>query len=217
MLFVSYDVSSYSPSHPKGWGSQGGTLPGQVFIHFYGSGWPTQITKSDFADDLSWHFAHEPAHIYKKQGVPKDQADSWIHEGAAEAFAAIAMRSLDASSAAFSQSRTDAADEKCREQLKGRTIRDALAEGSYEAAYSCGMVVNLRIDSDVRRLTRHDGLYAVWRQYLLRLERQSSAGEEAYFASIAEVGGAELADWVRRTVRARDPELGTRESAEARE
>src|SRR6187551_1452975 len=53
MLFVSYDVS-----HPKGWGRQGGVLPGQVFVHFYGSKWPAEMEKPGFPDDLAWHFAH---------------------------------------------------------------------------------------------------------------------------------------------------------------
>ena len=62
MLYVSYDAS-----HPKGRGRQGGVLPDQVFIHFYGGKWPEEMEKPGFADELAWHFAHEAAHLYHRR------------------------------------------------------------------------------------------------------------------------------------------------------
>ena len=85
MLFVSYDAS-----HPNGWGRQGGVLPSQVFIHFYGSKWPAEMEKPGFADDLAWHFAHEAAHLYQRH-TSTSPGDDWITEGSAEAFAAMAQ------------------------------------------------------------------------------------------------------------------------------
>ena len=64
MLYVSYDAS-----HPKGWGRQGGVLPAQVFVHFYGGKWPAEMEKPGFPDELAWHFAHEAAHLYQRHDI----------------------------------------------------------------------------------------------------------------------------------------------------
>jgi hypothetical protein len=192
MLFVSYDVS-----HPKGWGRQGGVLPGQVFIHFYGSKWPAEMEKPGFADDLAWHFAHESAHMYQRS-TSTTKGDDWITEGGAEAFAAIALR---ADAAAYVKANEEKAVGECREFLKGRSVHDAIVAGTFDAAYSCGMLINLAIDSKIRLATKHDGLYAVWRDYLKRADNKGSAvAGAAYLEAVADVGGADIAEWVQKAV-----------------
>jgi hypothetical protein len=192
MLFVSYDVS-----HPKGWGRQGGVLPGQVFVHFYGSKWPAEMEKPGFPDELAWHFAHEAAHLYQRH-TGTTPGDDWITEGSAEAFAAMALR---ADASAYVQSVEEKAFGKCREFLKGRSIRDAIAAGTYDAAYSCGMLVNLAIDSKVRRATKNDGIYAVWSNYLRRPSSKGSVvSGAAYLESVSDVGNADIAAWVEKAV-----------------
>jgi hypothetical protein len=193
MLFVSYDTS-----HPKGWGRQGGVLPGQVFVHFYGGKWPAEMEKPGFPDELAWHFAHESAHLYQGTTSTATAGDAWILEGAAEAFAAMALR---ASAVAYVQSAEEKALGECREFLKGRSVRDAIAAGTYEAAYSCGLLINLAIDSKVRLATKQDGLYAVWRNYLRRDSNKGSlVSEAAYLEAVSAVGDADIAEWVRKAV-----------------
>ncbi len=193
MLFVSYDAS-----HPKGWGRQGGVLPAQVFIHFYGGKWPAEMEKPGFPDELAWHFAHEAAHLYQRSTSTAASGDDWITEGAAEAFAAMSLR---ADASAYVQSAEEKAVGECREFLKGRSVRDAIAAGTYEAAYSCGMLINLAIDSKVRLATKHDGLYAVWRSYLRRASNNGSVvSTAAYLEAVAEVGDADIAEWVQKAV-----------------
>lgn len=192
MLFASYDAS-----HPKGWGRQGGVLPGQVFIHFYGGKWPAEMEKPDFPLDLAWHFAHESAHMYQRH-TSTESGDAWITEGGAEAFAAMALRG---DGSAYVQAAEEKARGECREFLKGRSVRDAIAAGTYDAAYSCGMLINLAIDSKVRLATKHDGLYAVWRSYLRRGSSKGSVvSTAAYLEAVSEVGGADIAEWVRKAV-----------------
>ena len=199
MLFVSYDVS-----HPKGWGRQGGVLPGQVFVHFYGSKWPAEMEKPGFPDDLAWHFAHEAAHLYQGS-TSTESGDAWITEGGAEAFAAMAMR---ADASAYVQSNQEEALGKCREFLKGRSVHDAIAAGTYDAAYSCGMLINLAIDSKVRLATKHDGLYAVWRNYLQRARKKESVvSTAAYLEAVSDVGDADIAAWVQKAVADQDANL----------
>lgn len=192
MLYVSYDAS-----HPKGWGRQGGVLPAQVFIHFYGGKWPAEMEKPGFTDDLAWHIAHEAAHLYQRH-TSTTSGDEWITEGSAEAFAAMAL-SADAS--AYVQSVEDKALVQCRELLKGRSVRDAIAAGTFDVAYSCGMLINLAIDSKIRLDTKHDGLYAVWRNYLRRVPSSGSVGSTAaYFDAVSDVGNADIVEWVQKAV-----------------
>ncbi|MBB6095933.1 hypothetical protein HNQ60_004824 [Povalibacter uvarum] len=192
MLFVSYDVS-----HPKGWGRQGGVLPAQVFIHFYGSKWPAEMEKPNFPDELAWHFAHEAAHLYQRH-TSTTSGDDWITEGSAEAFAAMAL-SADAS--AYVQSAEGEARGKCRELLKGRSVREAIAAGTFDVAYSCGMLINLAIDSRIRLATKNDGLYAVWRNHLGRASsNESVVSRAAYLEAISDVGNADIAEWVEKAV-----------------
>jgi hypothetical protein len=191
MLFVSYDVS-----HPKGWGRQGGVLPGQVFVHFYGSKWPAEMEKPDFANELAWHFAHEAGHLYQRH-TATTAGDDWITEGSAEAFAALALR---ADASAYAQSAEEKALGQCREFLKGRSVRDAIAAGTFDAAYSCGMLINLAIDSKVRLATKHDGIYAVWRTYLRRASNASVVSAAAYLEAVSAAGNADIAEWVQKAV-----------------
>jgi hypothetical protein len=192
MLYVSYDAS-----HPKGWGRQGGVLPNQVFIHFYGGKWPAEMEKPDFPNDLAWHFAHESAHLYQRS-TSTTTGDEWITEGGAEALAAIALR---ADASAYVQSQEEKARSKCQEFLKDRSVRDAIVAGTFDAAYSCGMLINLAIDSKVRIATKHDGLYAVWRNYLWHPANVGSVvSRAAYLEAVSQVGGAATAEWVEKAV-----------------
>lgn len=195
MLFVSYDAS-----HPKGRGTQGGVLPNQVFIHFYGAKWPEEMEKPGFPNEIAWHFAHEAAHLYHRR-IGTESGDDWITEGSAEAFAAMALR---ANTGAYVQSREEKARGKCRELLNGRSVHETIAAGTFDAAYSCGLLINLAIDSKIRTATKHDGLYAVWRTYLSRAPKNENAvSTAAYLKAVSEVGNAEIAQWVKKA--AADP------------
>lgn len=201
MLFASYDLS-----HSPGWGRQGGTLPRQIFTHFYGSRWPEQMKKPEFANDLAWHFAHEAAHLYQRQ-IFLGGADAWIHEGAAEAFAALALRSQDLERANFVDSKIEAAMERCALSTKMHSVLESIKEDGFDAAYTCGLVLSLSIHSAVRHISPgSDGLYAVWRDFASRSAEQR-VSESDYLASIAKTGNDELAAAVRRAVRAKAPDL----------
>jgi predicted metalloprotease with PDZ domain len=98
-----------------------------------------------------------------------------------------------------------AAEEKalgeCRELLKGRSVHDAIAAGTFDAAYSCGMLINLAIDSKVRMATKHDGIYAVWRNYLSRASNKGSVvSSAAYLEAVSAVGAVDIAEWVQKAV-----------------
>jgi len=73
--------------------------------------------------------------------------------------------------------------------------------GASDAVYSCGMLINLAIDSKVRLATKHDGLYAVWRNYLRRASNNGSVvSAAAYLEAVSDVGDADIAEWVQKAV-----------------
>lgn len=192
MLYVSYDVS-----HPNRWGRQGGVLPSQVFVHFYGPKWPEEMEKPSFPDELASHLAHEAAHLYQRH-TSTTPGDDWITEGSAEAFAAIAMRD---DSPEFVRKAENDAREQCSKQLEGRSTTETITAGTFDVAYSCGMLINLAIDKKVREATQQDGLYAVWRYYLQNFaDKESVVSRDAYLRAVEAVGNVEIAEWVREAV-----------------
>lgn len=203
-LFISYDLS-----HPsKGYGQQGGVLEGQVFVHFYGAKLQEKLASADFGRDVAWLLAHEAGHVYQRQIFAEKQA-WWIHEGSAESFAAIAMRGNDASRTADVESRIENAGKECSANLQGKNLHEASNESGEKAPYSCGLILNLAIDAAVRNAGTADGLFAVWRNYIARIERGSAPGETAYFAALEEVSNAGLADAVRRIVEVQGADLAS--------
>jgi hypothetical protein len=215
-LFVSYDLS-----HPsKGYGTQGGVLAGQVFVHFYGAKLQEKLASPDFGRDVAWFLAHEAGHVYQRAIVAEKQA-WWIHEGSAEAFAAIALRAGDASMAAFVESRIDKAGKECSASLQGKNLHEASLQSGEGAPYTCGMVLNLAIDAAVRKAGNADGLFAVWRNYIKRTKDGEAPSEAAYLAAVgevSEVSNAGLADEVRSVVEVQGADLASvgRSESEAR-
>ncbi len=202
-LFASYDAA-----HVGGWGRQGGNLPGQVFTHFYGNRWPAAFAKPDFTNELAWHFAHEAGHLYQRGIAPDEPSGWWVHEGGAEAFAALALRQSSPAAAAYVDRRIIAAGQSCPKLLKGTSLHRAITQQSNDPAYQCGLLINLAIDRALRqRAPDKDGLYTVWRAYLLRKARGQSTDEAAFLACIAEVGGQSLADQVARIMDAAMPDF----------
>lgn len=149
-LYVSLD-----PNPPSGTSlsSQGGTLPGQVFIHLYGDGWRKPIRLGDVVW-LDWFFAHEAAHFFQRAGTndvigPDSQA--WIHEGGADAMAALIMRARGETERGYVTRRIAEARKGCVAGLAEVALNAASRAGKFDLHYQCGMLIALAIDADVRR------------------------------------------------------------------
>lgn len=193
MLFASYDLRPQN-----GYGRQGGTLPGQVFVHFYGPNWTEEMAKPAFVGDLAWHFAHEAAHLFQSQIYIDAEDASWVHEGGAEAFAAIALRAQGQGKEA--DAHIAASAKTCHTKLAGRSIRAALSAGEYEVAYACGLQINLGLDAELRRIApESDGLFSVWREYRTAVKGRAATTED-FYAAIASVGTPATAAFVREAV-----------------
>ncbi|HEU4653642.1 MAG TPA: hypothetical protein VFS47_06625 [Steroidobacteraceae bacterium] len=197
IVFASYD-EAYRP----GWGRQGDVLGNEIATHIYGNHWRDEMQKPDFALDLAWYFAHETAHLYQRQLYPSGPGDAWIHEGSAEAFAAIALRNRGAAEAAYVAERVGRAEQKCTQDLSEKTLQDVLSADTQDlsAAYSCGLLLSLYIDEQIRTRGK-DGLYAVWRNYLRVARSRDHRSRAAYLAAIGVNGGADLVQQVQSRLR----------------
>ena len=157
MLFVSYD-----PDYEHGYGHQGGTLPDQVFMHFYGPVWRDAGAKGGMPEDTLWFFAHEVAHLFQ-HGVKGTRESSWIHEGSAEAFAYLALESLGLVPAEYLHERRRRAVEACREALGKGPLTGAADRGEFSDYYDCGLILFLAIDNTLRASSgKQQGLSGFW-------------------------------------------------------
>lgn len=160
MLYASRDEA-----HPGGgYGFQGGTLPGQVFMHLYGRneafGTPAFVARMD------WFFAHEAAHLYQGYPALVDAGDSWIHEGGADALAAVALQALGVVDRDRVRVRLQASLEACAKGIARHPLTRAHVEGSFDTFYACGFVMQMAVDAAALRASDGAcGLACVWRDF----------------------------------------------------
>lgn len=149
-LYVSLDPQ---PPARSGLSRQGGTLPRQVFIHLYGDDWRKPIMLGDVVW-LDWFFAHEAAHFFQRAGtndVIGPDSEGWIHEGGAEALAALVMQSRGDAERAYVGQRIVQARKVCSDGLASVALSNASRAGKFDLHYQCGMLIGLAIDADIRR------------------------------------------------------------------
>jgi len=195
MLFASRDAA-----HPGGgYGYQGGTLPGQVFMHVYGRH-PAFDTPA-FATRMDTFFAHEAAHMYQHYPALADGADAWIHEGGADALAAVALLRLGESDAAATDARVADARDACAASLAAGPLSEAGARGDFDAYYRCGFVLQMAVDATVRRASHGAcGLPCVWRDFQARVRGGKPWNADTFIEAVSAQAGAAAADFLRTVV-----------------
>jgi len=172
MLYASFDRYSKPDGNPlsNNFSNQGGVLPGQVFMHFSGDAWfeDEDIRGAETTGFLLWFFAHEAGHLYQRGAdyFPSDD-DAWIHEGGADAFAAIGLLDLKAVSPAYVTKRKTDAIEQCLKGLEKGPLDMAADRGAFDLLYSCGMVIQLSIDKALRDNSNgQSDLFDIWALFL---------------------------------------------------
>ena len=199
-LFVSLD-----PEPPKGSGfdMQGGALPGQIFFHLYGEQW-AKGAKERLLDLLPWSFAHETAHLFQSIGAsgdtyPMDQ--SWIHEGGAEAFAALTVLGLGVVSREHIEKRIEAALAECAAGLRalaGKPLNASAEAGAFSNYYTCGLVMQLAIHAEVGRASAGArDLFDVWAQFSSRVRGGEPWNQDTFLRTAFDLGAVEAASFAR--------------------
>lgn len=191
MLFASNDEA-----HPGGgYGHQGGTLPGQIFIHLYGPQRQDDPLRS--AATLGRFFAHEAAHLYQHYELAIAGTPDWIHEGGAEALALVALRQLGELDSSAEAERVDAARSACARSLQQGTLDGAGERGDFQAYYDCGLVLQMAADAAAR--ARSDGacdLLCVWRDFLDRVEGGAPWSQDSFLAAVEQRSGSATRRWI---------------------
>lgn len=199
MLYASLD-----PNPPKGSGFnyQGGVLPDQIFVHFYGEDW-AHGAGDRLAGMLPWFFAHEAAHLFQRIGgrnrIPMEQ--SWVHEGGAEALAALAVEELGAATPEYVAKRIAAAQSACAAglaRLDGKPLNASADAGAFGNYYDCGLIMHLAIDREVRAASGGaKTLYDVWALFLARVAGGAPWDQETFLAAASDLGADASAQFAR--------------------
>ena len=129
MLFA-----SFGETNGERYGRQGGVLPDQIFMHWYG-----KLTVSN-PYDLIWFYAHEVTHLYQGSYVNSiENKDAWIHEGHAEFVAGELLMQFYPQATSFVEQKRLKAQQECKAKLAKLNLEEFSAHQEYQALYQCGM------------------------------------------------------------------------------
>ncbi|MBX7483038.1 hypothetical protein [Qipengyuania qiaonensis] len=171
--------------------TQGGTLPNQVFMHFDGENARERLATEDPLW-LEWFFAHEAAHLFQQDkagGKAGDDVAAWIHEGGADAMAALAMKRRGMTERSYAQKRLEEAQTACALGLATSPLNKATAEGKFDLHYQCGLVIWLALDHDLRRNGDADaGLHDLNRAFFTAVRNGQPWNEPIFLQTAGQEG-----------------------------
>ena len=132
-----------------------------------------QADNSSFVNQTLWFFAHEVAHLYQPgstEGVSENEEQSWLHEGNADYFAAIAMNFLYEDANSYVESRMTRAFESSEGLAQTTLARVKTGTSIFIILAEC---THRAIDSVVQQKTLgEESLFTVWK----RLQKAVNSG-----------------------------------------
>ena len=172
--------ASYSDPGSGRYGRQGGVLPGQIFMHWYGE------NAFEFEDETGTllFFAHEVAHFFQGRGMDiEDPQDFWVHEGGAEFMAAYAAaESLPGGHELLNQKLTGSR-EQCLAGLQDQPGFQAAAAGNFSLHYACGLLIHQAVSTSAARARPGSDIFDVWNAYLQPIDTGKDVSAETYLAA----------------------------------
>lgn len=170
------------PSPAPGLNSGGGVLPGLIQLMVQGDAW---TERSPRAATQALHFiAHEAAHVWNGDYARSaDPAESWMHEGGADAFADRALLASGLIDREEFDTRATRAANLCSAELGGRALRSA-ARGAPAVSYACGNVMALWTEAALRTASGGD-LFAFWGELIGRAVRTGGTYDQAAYLETA--------------------------------
>ncbi|WP_233081022.1 hypothetical protein [Rheinheimera soli] len=180
--------ASYSATEDGSYGHQGGTLPGQIFMHWYGH---KAIEKLQ-PDAVFWFFAHEVAHLYQREAGAVDRSqDAWVHEGAAEYLAGLATTAVQQNKQMLQQKLTDAGQHCAAGLEKQRNYAKAAAANS-QLHYSCGLLLNHAIDQQLQQVDPQMSFFRLWALFNTLVQDGQTAQASTYLTVLKAYVSAEF-------------------------
>jgi hypothetical protein len=171
--------ASYSPAADGGYGHQGGSLPGQVFMHWYGKQAVEQLNERA----TLLFFAHEVAHLYQRKAANVEQLqDAWLHEGSAELFSALAYTAISADKALLPK-KLKIVQQACLDALATDPRYSSQAQTNPNVHYSCGMVLFHAIHQDLTA-QGHD-VFTQWLAFNAAVEQGKPATPATFLAVVS--------------------------------
>lgn len=176
-LFASY-------SKRPGKDTQGGTLPGQIFMHWDFDVLEEQVDNQKFLQQTLLYFSHEVAHFFQASLSFANSSEAWIHKDSAELFAMNALRELYPSSNAFVDLRQTKARDQCIEGLTTISLANASKNGKFSMHYDCGGLIHQRIEDELSNLEPPQTLSALWLQYRQRVLSAAGASQATFLEAV---------------------------------
>lgn len=181
MLFASYGKTGNG-----NFGRQGGFLPDQVFMHWYGDNLAELQKEEIFIEGTNWFFAHEAAHLYQQRTVKTySNEDPWIHERFAEIFAKEAMLAISKEYSDYTDSVVNNAKTTCVNRLSNSTLSEAASNISFELNYSCGLMIHSLVSEQLVTIGSALDIFDVWAKYHEAIESGGDPSEHTYFEVVS--------------------------------
>ncbi|MEZ5953058.1 MAG: hypothetical protein R3C13_02015 [Hyphomonas sp.] len=180
-------VVTYSPEgEGRSW--KGGSLGRFITMHLRGLA--LDPSSDDILGQLTNLAAHETAHVWLGQmfNATENDAQSWLHEGAAEYAANRVWMSPDQLVAS-----ADRALAECRSLLGAASLRDTEKASRGPAPYQCGLLVQLIADAAAHKAGTGD-IFDIWATVFEESvpdEEGRPSFDTALFRSVAERFGGE--------------------------
>jgi len=180
-LFASY--SDYEGSY---FGHQGGVLPNQVFMHWYGE----QALQNVDEKNTLWFFAHEIAHLFQGAGLKYSSSDeAWIHEGAAELMSYLYTDTKLNQDNQLVQEAVRKAQAECIASWPASEPFINVGRVNFRAHYSCGLVANADLHAQLQANGVRAGIFALWETYSRLVKDGAAANSDTYFSAFEELTG----------------------------
>ncbi|MEO0501264.1 MAG: hypothetical protein AAF205_12020 [Pseudomonadota bacterium] len=185
-LYVSIDGR---PEPRGGISTQGGTLPRQIFMHFDGEDAEKRASEGSPLW-LDWFFAHEAAHLFQQDGAgirAFDTTAAWIHEGGADAMAALSLFSQEDEKRSYAVERGQQAFRACEMGMSETALSMATAEGKFDLHYQCGLLVWLALDQQLHE-TGAGNLDDLNKLFFARVRNGQQWDEDVFFDTAQNFG-----------------------------
>ena len=185
-------VSINSRPEPRGRiSTQGGVLPGQIFVHFDGEDAKKRASEASPLW-LDWFFAHEAAHLYQQDGAGLrafDTTVAWIHEGGADAMAALNLFRREDEAQNYAADHGHQAIQACESGLAETALITAADHDMFDLNYQCGLLIWLALDQELLE-SGTGNLHALNMRFLERVRGGQPWNEDVFLGTAIDLGVA---------------------------